>query len=158
MHCCLKVTKKSDLSDFYFNIGKNVAFGAKDAEVRRSEKQVESKKPVKLAESRELEKLELKGSDDTSDESQSPNASNAPLRVSVMEDKHQGESSILPKKSVESLDKKPITNTSDQEKTSAEQPSSEQPKLDHHKSRLQLKNGFWKGRRQKNSEISLGAC
>ena len=158
MHCCLKVTKKSDLSDFYFNIGKNVAFGAKDAEVRRSEKQVESKKPVKLAESRELEKLELKGSDDTSDESQSPNASNAPLRVSVMEDKHQGESSILPKKSVESFEKKPITNTSDQEKTSAEQPSSEQPKLDHHKSRLQLKNGFWKGRRQKNSEISLGAC
>ena len=85
-----------DLSDFYFNIGKNVAFGAKDAEVRRSEKQVESKKPVKLAESRELEKLELKGSDDTSDEGQSPNASNAPLKVLVMEDKHQGESSILP--------------------------------------------------------------
>ena len=75
-----------------------------------------------------------------------------------MEDKHQGESSILPKKSVESFEKKPITNTSDQDKTSAEQPSSEQPKLDHHKSRLQLKNGFWKGRRQKNSEISLGAC
>ena len=96
MHCCLKVTKKSDLSDFYFNIGKNVAFGAKDAEVRRSEKQVESKKPVKLAESRELEKLELRGSDDTSDEGQSPNASNAPLKVLVMEDKHQGESSILP--------------------------------------------------------------
>ena len=42
-------------------------------------------------------------------------------------------SSILPKKSVESLDKKPITNTSDQEKTSAEQPSAEQPKRDHHK-------------------------
>ena len=133
MHCCLKVTKKSDLSDFYFNIGKNVAFGAKDAEVRRSEKQVESKKPVKLAESRELEKLELKGSDDTSDEGQSPNASNAPLKVSVMEDKHQGESSILPKKSVESLYKMPITNTSDQEKTSAELPSAEQPQRDHHK-------------------------
>ncbi|KAK4580603.1 hypothetical protein RGQ29_024300 [Quercus rubra] len=83
------VTKKSDLSDFYFNIGKNVAFGAKDAEVRRSEKQVESKKPVKPAKSRELEKLELKGSDDTSDEGQSPNASNAPLKVLVMEDKHQ---------------------------------------------------------------------
>ncbi|XP_075638107.1 uncharacterized protein LOC142610232 [Castanea sativa] len=127
------VTKKSDLSDFYFNIGKNVAFGAKDAEVRRSEKQIESKKPVKLAESRELEKLELKGSDDTSDEGQSPNASNAPLKVSVMEDKHQGESSILPKKSVESSDKKPIINTSDQEKSSAEQPSAEQPKHDHHK-------------------------
>ena len=26
----LKVAKKSDLSDFYFNIGKNVALGAKD--------------------------------------------------------------------------------------------------------------------------------
>ncbi|KAK7843996.1 hypothetical protein CFP56_011703 [Quercus suber] len=43
------------------------------------------------------------------------------------------ESSILPKKSIESSDKKPITNTSDQEKTSAEQPSAKQPKRDHHK-------------------------
>nr|POF10685.1 hypothetical protein CFP56_50144 [Quercus suber] len=75
---------------------------------------------------RELEKLELKGSDDTS-EGQSPNASNAPLKGSVMEDKHQGESSILPKKIVESSDTKPITNTS------AEKPSAEQPECDHHK-------------------------
>lgn len=35
--CVVKVTKKTDLSDFYFNLGKNVAFGAKD---------VEPKKPV----------------------------------------------------------------------------------------------------------------
>ena len=102
--------------------------------MRRSEKQVESKKLVKLAESRELEKLELKGSDDTSDEAQSPNASNAPLKVSVMEDKHRGESSIMPKKSVELSEKKPTTKTSiELEKTSAEQPSTEQPKCDHHK-------------------------
>ncbi|CAN0890807.1 Nuclear speckle splicing regulatory protein 1 [Linum grandiflorum] len=33
------VTKKSDLSDFYFNLNKNVAFGGKDAEMRRQEKQ-----------------------------------------------------------------------------------------------------------------------
>ncbi|CAN1177143.1 Nuclear speckle splicing regulatory protein 1 [Linum perenne] len=38
------VTKKSDLSDFYFNLNKNVAFGGKDAEMRRQEKQAETKK------------------------------------------------------------------------------------------------------------------
>ncbi|CAI0374309.1 unnamed protein product [Linum tenue] len=32
------VTKKSDLSDFYFNLRKNVAFGGQDAEKRRQEK------------------------------------------------------------------------------------------------------------------------
>lgn len=54
---------------FYFKIGKNVAFGAKIVEVKKPETQVKSKKPVKQAESRELEKLKLKGSDDTSNRS-----------------------------------------------------------------------------------------
>ncbi|CAN1151434.1 Nuclear speckle splicing regulatory protein 1 [Linum perenne] len=38
------VTKKSDLSDFYFNLNKNVAFGGKDAEMTRQEKQAETNK------------------------------------------------------------------------------------------------------------------
>jgi coiled-coil domain-containing protein 55 len=130
------VTKKSDLSDFYMYIGKNVAFGAKDAEARKLEKQVESKKPVKQAESSEPEKLEEKGYADTSDEGRSPDPLNSPLEVSGMEDKHQGESSsTLPKRSFISPapDVKPVTDTSEQEKTSGEQPSAEQPKNDHHK-------------------------
>ncbi|CAI0460538.1 unnamed protein product [Linum tenue] len=39
------VTKKSDLTDFYFNLTKNVAFGGQDAETRRQEKRAaEAKK------------------------------------------------------------------------------------------------------------------
>ncbi|GFQ05747.1 nuclear speckle splicing regulatory protein 1 [Phtheirospermum japonicum] len=33
------VTKKTDISDFYFNLGKNVAFGATEADARKPEKQ-----------------------------------------------------------------------------------------------------------------------
>ena len=73
---------------FYFKIGKNVAFGAKDVEVKKPETQVKSKKPVKQAESRELEKLKLKGSDDTSDKGHSPDALYSPSEVSGMEDKY----------------------------------------------------------------------
>ena len=109
---------------FYFKIGKNVAFGAKDVEVKKPETQVKSKKPVKQAESRELEKLKLKGSDDTSDIGQSPDALYSPSEVSGMEDKHQGDSPILPKRSFISSDAKPVINSSQ---------SAEQPKHDHHK-------------------------
>ena len=109
---------------FYFKIGKNVAFGAKNVEVKKPETQVKSKKPVKQAESRELEKLKLKGSDDTSNIGQSPDALYSPSEVSVMEDKHQGESPILSKRSFISSDAKPVINSSQ---------SAEQPKHDHHK-------------------------
>ncbi|KAL9171498.1 hypothetical protein ABFS82_04G212800 [Erythranthe guttata] len=35
------VTKKTDLTDFYFNLGKNVAFGARDGDSSKTEKQAE---------------------------------------------------------------------------------------------------------------------
>nr|POE78180.1 hypothetical protein CFP56_35703 [Quercus suber] len=47
---------------------------AKDVEVKKLVTQVKSKKPVKQAKSRELEKLKLKGSDDTSVKGHSPDA------------------------------------------------------------------------------------
>lgn len=50
--------------------------------------QVKSKKPVKQAKSRELEKLKLKGSDDTSVKGHSPDALYSTSEVSGMEDKY----------------------------------------------------------------------
>jgi coiled-coil domain-containing protein 55 len=129
------------LSDFYFNLGKNVAFGANKAELRKPEKQVELRKAERQPESRELEKLEEKCSTDTSDKGQTTDNSNPPLEVSGVEEKHGGETSSLPKRSFMSSDPMPVTNTSVQEKPSGEQPpsdeqektSGEQPKHDHHK-------------------------
>ncbi|KAL0741007.1 hypothetical protein Bca4012_082520 [Brassica carinata] len=42
------VTKKKDLSDFYFNIDKNVAFGARDSEEKEAEALEEQRKAEKL--------------------------------------------------------------------------------------------------------------
>ncbi|XP_010510790.1 PREDICTED: nuclear speckle splicing regulatory protein 1 [Camelina sativa] len=52
------VTKKKDLSDFYFNIGKNVAFGARDVEAKEAEMLEERRNAEKLDEQRNAEKLE----------------------------------------------------------------------------------------------------
>ncbi|KAL9860248.1 hypothetical protein AtNW77_Chr1g0056141 [Arabidopsis thaliana] len=52
------VTKKKDLSDFYFNIGKNVAFGARDIKAREAERLKEQRKVPKLEKLREKMKTE----------------------------------------------------------------------------------------------------
>jgi coiled-coil domain-containing protein 55 len=55
------VTKKKDLSDFYFNIGKNVAFGAREVEAKEAEKLEEQRKAEKLEELRkEVTRVEKK--------------------------------------------------------------------------------------------------
>uniref|UniRef100_A0A2P2IQR6 Nuclear speckle splicing regulatory protein 1 N-terminal domain-containing protein n=1 Tax=Rhizophora mucronata TaxID=61149 RepID=A0A2P2IQR6_RHIMU len=41
------VTKKTDLTDFYFNLEKNVAFGATDIEFKKKERQAESRRSEK---------------------------------------------------------------------------------------------------------------
>ena len=120
------------MSDFYFNLGKNVAFGANNEELRKPEKQVESRKAERQPESRELEKLEEKGSIDTLDKGQTSDNSNPSLEASVVEEKHGGEASTLPRSFMAS-DTMPVTNTSVEEKPSGEQPSLEEPKPNHHK-------------------------
>ncbi|CAH8263863.1 unnamed protein product [Arabidopsis lyrata] len=54
------VTKKNDLSDFYFNIGKNVAFGARDIEARDAERLEELRKADRLEEPRKEETIKEK--------------------------------------------------------------------------------------------------
>ncbi|XP_040994681.1 nuclear speckle splicing regulatory protein 1-like [Juglans microcarpa x Juglans regia] len=127
------VTKKSDLSDFYFNLGKNVAFGANDAELRKPEKQADSRKAERQPELRELEKLGEKSSASVSDKVGPSDNLNSPLEVSGMEEKHQGSASTLPERQFLSPDVMPATDASAQEETVGEQPSAEQPKRDHHK-------------------------
>ncbi|KAG6629613.1 nuclear speckle splicing regulatory protein 1-like [Carya illinoinensis] len=126
------VTKKSDLSDFYFNLGKNVAFGANDTELRKPEKQADSRKAERQPELREPEKLGEKSSAGVSDKVGPSDNLNLPLEVSGMEEKHQSSASTLPERQFLSPDVMPATNTSAQE-TVGEQPSAEQPKQDHHK-------------------------
>ncbi|XP_057954857.1 uncharacterized protein LOC131148911 [Malania oleifera] len=107
------VTKKSDMSDFYFNLSKNVAFGAKDAELRKSKEQEVS---IHVSE---------KGSSLT----------NTPLKSSIVKEKHQGESSSGLKETAVPFDAKPASATLDsvQENIVAEQEPADQPKHDHHK-------------------------
>lgn len=114
------VTKKNDLSDFYFNLGKNVAFGAKDRESRKQEGQTELGKP---------QKLDDKVSASTSDR-----------ESSMVKEGHQDETSPSPprKRNSESVDLKPasdipVSDNSLHEKTSTEQPLANQPMHDHHK-------------------------
>ncbi|XP_030484333.2 uncharacterized protein LOC115700816 [Cannabis sativa] len=102
------VTKKTDLTDFYFNLGKNVAFGANDAlEKKKSEKQVELRNPGKHegVAGETLDKSRL-----------SPESSTKKVEH---EQEHHREAS-LEKRSSKSPDVKPISNTTVPENSSAE--------------------------------------
>ncbi|MBA0548539.1 hypothetical protein Golob_019633 [Gossypium lobatum] len=117
----LKVTKKSDLSDFYFNLGKNVAFGANEAKPRKPELREPEKE-------KEKEKEVLNRVNPLPD-------SIAPESSAVI-DRTRDESSS--QEIFDSRDSKPITedtvpDTAVQETTSEKQPSVDQPKSDHHK-------------------------
>ncbi|KAJ4841971.1 hypothetical protein Tsubulata_020129 [Turnera subulata] len=121
------VTKKKDLSDFYFNLGKNVAFGAKDIGSRKHEKEIDLVKPEEQTEFKKPEKQEDGNAAETSYHSRSSQA----------KERHQVETSSPPRSSSRSLDQKPVadepvSNASSQPESS-EKPSAEQPKVDHHK-------------------------
>ncbi|XWS73851.1 hypothetical protein CRYUN_Cryun02cG0164700 [Craigia yunnanensis] len=119
------VTKKSDLSDFYFNLGKNVAFGANEAGPRKPEIHTESRKPEKKDE-KEI---------DVFNRVQPLPDSNVP-ESSRLTDRTRDETSS--RENYESQDSRPITDailpdTAVQETSSAKQPSVDLPKRDHHK-------------------------
>ncbi|KAL8144014.1 hypothetical protein V2J09_017046 [Rumex salicifolius] len=105
------VTKKSDLTDFYFSIGKNVAFGSRESAM----KEAELSKPDK-------EKPPAVDRSEAGPSSNDPPGRDArsPARV---DEKHSDEVSprVIPKP------QDPIPKQLD------EKPGSEQPKPDHHK-------------------------
>ncbi|KAL5763684.1 hypothetical protein ACOSQ2_016278 [Xanthoceras sorbifolium] len=126
------VTKKKDLSDFYFNIGKNIAFGGN-----------ESKKLNKQAEQMKPEKQKEQGAADTPTKDHTPTNLDSPFETRRVKEGHRAETSMSPRSfessdSKQPLDSKPVSATpgSDnmvEEKSSAGQPSADQPKHDHHK-------------------------
>ncbi|KAL7174034.1 hypothetical protein ACSBR2_033311 [Camellia fascicularis] len=105
------VTKKKDMTDFYFNLSKNVAFGAQDAETSKSEKQQKEETLNASEEGAKLTKL--------------------PLESTKLREEHQGEASSQPEERSESIVAKPVLDASTE--AVPEQPSTEQPKRDHHK-------------------------
>ncbi|KAI3412486.1 DUF2040 domain-containing protein [Psidium guajava] len=126
------VIKKKDLSDFYFNLEKNVAFGASALESRKMEKHPESKKPDKHVELQKREKHEEKLNVNVSGEGPSSIATNSHAEPSRMPEGLQAEASPDSKKSVEAIHEKRVTDdASAQEKPVPS--SSDQPPPDHHK-------------------------
>ncbi|XP_050215258.1 uncharacterized protein LOC126666283 [Mercurialis annua] len=115
------VTKKSDLSDFYFNLGKNVAFGAKD---------LEAKKQQKESELRNSEKLHDEASASTADKSQSL------VDSKLVKESRRDEISPPPlptKRNIDSVDVKPVPEKQVLDSSVQEKDTTEQPKVDHHK-------------------------
>lgn len=136
----MQVTKKTDLTDFYFNLDKNVAFGARDvelgkqekqAELRRQEKQAELRKQEKQAELRQAQKLEDEPTAAALEKNGSPNTSRLQLEPSRVTEEHPGETSVSQRS--ESPEVKPVTSTTVPENSSAEKPQAELPKTNHHK-------------------------
>ncbi|PIM99096.1 hypothetical protein CDL12_28409 [Handroanthus impetiginosus] len=111
------VTKKTDLSDFYFNLAKNVAFGAgKEADSRKPEKQPEEvvvQPPGQV----------------------SPAATSTSSESSKMVKRHQDEiaESLSPREKSDSPYRKPISDTPARDQVTSEPSASDQPGLDHKK-------------------------
>lgn len=105
------ITKKGDMSDFYFNLSKNVAFGAKEAKTRRHEKwQEEVRSPSS----------EVK-----------PPLAGTHSEPSSTREGHQGETSAPPKEGSELVEPTVVSASSKQEVGS--EPVADQPRADHHK-------------------------
>ncbi|KAG5239341.1 nuclear speckle splicing regulatory protein [Salix suchowensis] len=92
------VTKKSDLSDFYFNLGKNVALGAKDLLAKKQEKQDKQT---------EFKKPDDKVAGETSARNDALTDSKFALDSSSVKEAHQKETSPP---SSEPLDPEPVSN------------------------------------------------
>lgn len=115
------VTKKSDLSDFYANLGKNVAFGAEDAASRKLKKQTELQ---------EAEKKEEEVRNTSNRMPSIPEGTSREVSPSLSPE-HEGET-----RPRETAEPKPVSEKIEipnQENASANQPPSDQPKPDHHR-------------------------
>lgn len=119
--------------DFYANLDKNVAYGAKDAEARKRENQAEHRVP-ETHEGVSLASNEHENCNVSEEVQHSLGNSSSPAgspRVKLEED--QGEASNPSDKSFNTLETKQNPEASMEEKSSSEQPSDSQPKPDHHK-------------------------
>ncbi|KAL3518606.1 hypothetical protein ACH5RR_021195 [Cinchona calisaya] len=105
------VTKKSDLTDFYFSLEKNVAFGGVEAELT---------KPKKIEETVTKSPEEI------------PPLRNAEPESTEVIKSHESDTTSPREQSLEA-DAKPVSSDSTQEKAKDDPSVSEQPRVDHHK-------------------------
>ncbi|CAK8538909.1 unnamed protein product [Lathyrus sativus] len=126
------VTKKKDfLVDFYTNLDKNVAYGAKDAQRRKHDNRAENRVP----ETHEEMNPDASNPqhDGNTDEEHSLTKETSPAESSGKKIGDQGETSCLSNRSVSPLDMKPNLAASAEEKSTVEEPSASQPNPEHHK-------------------------
>ncbi|KAJ4969754.1 hypothetical protein NE237_002853 [Protea cynaroides] len=109
------VTKKSDMSDFYFNLSKNVAFGG-----------------GKKANSKEPEKDE-ENTTGNSSEKDGLAMIKPPSNYDGESGQEQVDTSALSEKKLEPSDVRPVLETSLQDNVAAKNPLSDQTKQEHHK-------------------------
>ncbi|KAJ1400164.1 hypothetical protein SESBI_29724 [Sesbania bispinosa] len=130
------VTKKKDfLLDFYANLDKNIAYGARDAQGRKPDNQPEHRVP-ETHERVSPDASNRHHHGDASDEGQHAlGNSSSPMEPSKKRIDDHGETSSPSNRRNEAspLDMKPNPETSVEETKSVEQPSASQPKPDHHK-------------------------
>lgn len=113
------------MSDFYFNLSKNVAFGAGEAELRKKEKKQQEEERIQTSEEERIRtsKSSLTSNKIRSDPIAAPPGEDS--RTPIAESSHD-------KVAAEPVAAEPVAESSLQEKTAAETVT-EQPKRDHHK-------------------------
>uniref|UniRef100_A0A7N0U743 Nuclear speckle splicing regulatory protein 1 N-terminal domain-containing protein n=1 Tax=Kalanchoe fedtschenkoi TaxID=63787 RepID=A0A7N0U743_KALFE len=112
------VTKKSDISDFYLYLQKNVAFGGKDAKTRKLEKQQEA----------EAESAAGAGASE-----EAPPSTRQPVEPAMLKMAQSGEASTSMKEPEPAADMKPTPDAPDQGEAATGQQAADQPKREHHK-------------------------
>ncbi|CAI8586996.1 unnamed protein product [Vicia faba] len=126
------VTKKKNfLVDFYTNLDKNVAYGAKDAQRRKRDSQAENRVPETHEEMNPDASNQQQ--DGNTDEEHSLAKETSPAESSGKKIGDQGETSHLSNRSASPLDMKPNLAASSEEKSAVEEPSASQPNPEHHK-------------------------
>lgn len=119
------------MTDFYFNLEKNVAFGASAVESRKMEKHAEMKKPEKHVELQKPEKHEEKMNVNISGEGPSLITKNSHAEPSRTPEGLQAEASPDSKKGFEAIRETQVADASAEEKP--EPSASDQPPPVHHK-------------------------
>ncbi|KAE9462016.1 hypothetical protein C3L33_06065, partial [Rhododendron williamsianum] len=124
-----EVTKKKDITDFYFNLSKNVAFGAQEAETRKSGKR---QKEASVGTSEERPQL-TKSSLESTELSKGHRDEASRVAEERSEPIEAKPASRISEERSEPIEAKPIPDASAQ--AVGEQPLADQPRRDHHHKR-----------------------
>lgn len=119
--------------DFYTNLDKNIAYGAKDAQARKRDRQAENRVPETPEETCSDASNQHQRANTSDEEQRSLAHASSSVEPSGKKIGDQGETSDLSNRIASPLDMKPNLAISSDEKNSVEQPSASQPNPEHHK-------------------------